>query len=144
MSEKTVPIKNEQTFNQRLNTDTYIDHPIQAHGLVDSSWTENTTHQESVSGIIIKYTGGTIFYNTKFQETIAISHTEAEFTAAYNAGESISYVRSILDQIRVSQDEATTFSINSVLLMGNVQQTTHCTRHMDMRQFAIQDWVGKD
>ena len=74
-----------------------------------------------------------------------MGHTEAEFTAAYNAGKSISYyILSILDQIGILQDEATTFYSNSVLLMGNAQQTTHCTRHMDIRQFAIQDWLGKD
>ena len=70
-------------------------HPDQIdtiHGTVDSDWGGDTNHRRSVTGIVIKYAGGTIFYKTKFQETIALSSTEAEFTAACDAGKSILYI----------------------------------------------------
>ena len=64
----------------------------------------------------------------KFQDTIALSSTESEFTVACKA---ILYVRSILDEIGIPQNEATTLFIdnNGTLLMGNTQQPTRRTCH---------------
>ena len=77
-------------------------------------------------GIIIKYCGGTISYKTKFQDTIALSSPEAEFTAARDAGKAILLVHSILEEIGDPQNEKTAFFIenNGILLMGNAQQPT--------------------
>ena len=85
-------------------------------------------------------------YKTKFQETVALSSTEAEFTAACDAGRAILYIRSILDEINIPQDDATVIYIdnNGALLMANAQQPTRRTRHMDMKKFVIQDWVERD
>jgi hypothetical protein len=65
-------------------------------------------------------------YKTKYQDTISLSTTEVEFTAACNAGKSILYVRSILDEIQLPQDQATVLLIdnNGALMMGNVVTTT--------------------
>lgn len=116
------------------------------HALVDSDWAGDTNHRKSVSGIILRLAGGTILYKTKFQDTIALSTTEAEFTAACDAGKAILYVRSILDEINLDQDQATTLYIdnNGALLMGNAQQPTRRTRHMDLRKFALLDWIKRD
>ena len=75
-----------------------------------------------------------------------MSSTEAEFTAACDAAKAILYIRSILDKINISQDEATTLYIdnNGALLMANAQQPTRRTRHMDIKHFALLDWVERD
>ena len=115
-------------------------------GAVDSDFAGDTTHRKSVSGIILRLAGGTIFYKTKYQDTIAMSSTEAEFTAAAEAGKYILYVRSILEQIGVSQQLATVLYEDNqgALLMANAQQPTKRTRHMDIKHFALQDWVMND
>ena len=112
----------------------------------DSDFAGDKSHRKSVSGIILMLAGGTIFYKTKYQDTIAMSSTEAEFTAAAEAGKYILYVRSILDQIGVSQQHATIlFEDNQgALLMANAQQPTKRTRHMDIKHFSLQDWVKRD
>ena len=50
-----------------------------------------------------------------------MSSTEAEFSAACDAAKSILYVRSILEELQVSQHHATTLFIdnNGALMMGN-------------------------
>ena len=55
-----------------------------------------------------------------------MSSIKAEFTAACDAGKSILYIRSILDEINVPQDKATTLFIdnNGALLMAYAQQPT--------------------
>ena len=56
------------------------------------------------------------------------------------------YVRSILDQLGIPQNEATTLYEDNqgALLMANQQQPTKRTRHMDIKHFVIQQWVEQD
>ena len=90
--------------------------------------------------------GGTIFYKSKFQETVATSACEAKFTAACEVAKSICYVRSILDKINISQTDATTLFIDNqgALLMADAQQPTKRTQHIDIKHFKIQEWVEQD
>ena len=62
------------------------------------------------------------------------------------AAKYILYVRSILDQIGLPQAAATVLYEDNqgALLMANAQQPTKRTRHMDIKTFAIQDWVERD
>jgi hypothetical protein len=115
-------------------------------GAVDSDYAGDTTHCRSVSGIILTLAGGTVLYKSKFQETCAMSSTEAEFTAAAEAGKYILYVRSLLKQIGIPQHHATILYEDNqgALLMANAQQPTKQTRHMDIKNFVLQDWVLLD
>ena len=73
-------------------------------GAVDSDYAGDTTHRKSVSGIVLRLAGGTIFYKTKYQDTIALSSTEAEFVAAAEAGKYILYVRTILTNRTITRN----------------------------------------
>jgi len=101
---------------------------------------------KSVSGIIMMYAGGAVGYKTKYQSTIAHSSTEAEFTAACEAGKLILFFRSILYDLHLPQQQATILYEDNqgALLMANAQQPTRRTRHMDIKTFAILEWVEQD
>jgi deoxyuridine 5'-triphosphate nucleotidohydrolase len=116
------------------------------YAAVDSDYAGDTKHRKSVTGIVIRIAGGTILYKTRFQDTVALSSTEAEFTAAAEAGKYILYVRSILNEIGIPQDEATILYEDNqgALLMANAQQPTKRTRHMDIKTFILQQWVEED
>ena len=118
----------------------------QPRATVDSDYSNDTTHRKSVTGIVIKIGGASVYYKTRFQTTVALSSTEAEFTAACDAAKVILYIRSILDDIGIAQDEATTLYEDNqgALIMANSRQPTRRTRHMDTKFFAIQDWVDND
>ena len=75
-----------------------------------------------------------------------MSSIEAEFTAACNATKAILYIRSILDEIDILKDKATTpyRDNNGALLMANTQQPTRQTCHMDIKHFALLDWVERE
>jgi hypothetical protein len=120
--------------------------PNRLHAYVDSDWGSDRSHRRSVTGIAIMMAGGVIAYKSKYQPTIALSSTEAEFTAAAEAGKTTLYLRSILYELGFSQDLATVvFEDNTgALHMANAQQPTRRTRHMDTKHFAIQDWVAHD
>jgi hypothetical protein len=120
--------------------------PHRIHAYVDSDWGSDRTHRRSVTGLVVMLAGGVIAYKSKYQATIALSSTEAEFTAASEAGKTILYLRSILHELGFSQYLPTVmFEDNTgALHMANAQQPTRRTRHMDTKYFALQDWVEHD
>ena len=82
----------------------------------------------------------------RFQDTIALSSTEAEFIAAVDAGKYILYLRSILEDIGICQDEANILYEDNQgsLLLTTAQQPTKRTRHIDIKHFVLQDWCEQD
>ena len=75
-----------------------------------------------------------------------MSSTEAEFMAASDAGKMILFIRSILWDLDVPQQAATILyeDNDGCTAMANAQKPTSRTRHMDIRYFALCDWVEKD
>ena len=105
-----------------------------------SDYANDTSRKRSVSGISIKIAGGAVFYKTKFQSTVALSSTEAEFIAACEAAKGILYIRFILNDVNIQQDEATTLYEDNqgALLMATYGHSTKQTHHMDTKHFALQ------
>lgn len=130
-----LPIPTKQKSNYDNTSMDEIDSPNTIHGAADSDLGGDITHRNSVTGLVIRLAGGTIVFKTKYQDVVALSSTKGEFTAAYDAAQSILYVQSILDQIGVSQHNATALYTdnNGVLLIGNAQQLRQRTYHMDMK-----------
>ena len=95
---------------------------------------------------MIKLAGGCVYYKSEFQPTIALSSTEAKFVAATEISKALLYVRTILHEIGMPQTDATIIHIdnNGALNMANQQQPTKGTRHMQLKYFAIQEWVEAD
>jgi hypothetical protein len=116
------------------------------HGYVDSDWGTDSSHRKSTTGIVIMYAGGAVGFKCKYQDVIAHSSTEAEFTAACDVGKLILFFRSILDDLGMEQQNATVLyeDNNGALMMANAQQPTRCTRHMDIKKFSLIDWVEQD
>ena len=94
----------------------------------------------------IQLAGGTIAYKTKFQPTVALSSTEAEFMAACDVGRMCLFVRSILWDLNIPQEAATVAykDNDGCTAMGNAQKPTPRTHHIDIKYFALCDWVEHD
>jgi hypothetical protein len=120
--------------------------PLNAHAYVDSDWATCTRTRRSMTGVTIKLAGGTIAYKTKLQPTVALSSTEAEFMAACDAGKMILFVRSIMWDLDIPQQAASILyeDNDAATAMANAQKPTTRTRHMDIRFFALADWVERD
>jgi hypothetical protein len=82
----------------------------------------------------------------KIQHTTALSSTEGEFVSLWEVGKMVLYFRSILDEIGIPQHHATTICEDNkgALYMANNQQPSTCTRHIDIKHFALIDWVEQD
>jgi hypothetical protein len=120
--------------------------PTTLFGYVDSDWAADTRHRRSVSGIAFKLAGSVVAYKTRYQPTVSTSSTEAELLAASDAAKMALYLRSILDELDIPQHHATLiFEDNDgALHMANASQPTKRARHLDIRHFALLDWVEQD
>ena len=109
-------------------------------------WGNDKAYWRSVTGMAHMLAGGIIGYKTKYQATVALSLTEAESTAAAEAGKTILYLQSILQELGYPQHTATTLFIDNcgALYMANAKQPTRQTCHMETKIFVIQDWIKEE
>ena len=116
------------------------------YGYVDSDWAGDTLHRKSVSGIAFLLAGAAIVYKTLHQKSVALSSTEAEFYALAEAGKIALYIRSILNELGINQHHATPiFEDNQgCLFMAEARKPTKKTRHIEIRHYAILDWIEHD
>ena len=107
----------------------------------DSDWAGDIVHRRSVTGIAVMYAGGVVHFKTRYQDTIALSSTEAEFVALCDAGKVVLYTRSVLDELGVPQINATVLYENNkgALLMAQQRQPTKRMRHMDVKYFLVSE-----
>jgi hypothetical protein len=141
------PMPPVNSNNKDLLLDDCPDHDASiavAYG--DSDWTTCVKTRRSFSGICVQLAGGTIAYKTKFQPTVALSSTEAEFMAACDVSRMSLFIRSILWDLDIPQEAATiAYKDNDgCTAMGNAQKPTARTRHIDIKYFALCDWVERD
>ena len=115
-------------------------------GIKDSDWAGNSRHRKSVTRIVIMFAGAAVLCKYRFQDTIVLSSTEAEFIAAVEAGKYILYLWSILNDIGLLQHGATVLYEDNKgsLLMASSQQPTKRTRHIDIKKIVLQDWCETD
>jgi hypothetical protein len=116
---------------------------LRAVAYSDSDWVTCVKTQQSFSRICIQLAGGTIAYKTKFQPTVALSSTKAEFMAACDIGRMSLFIRSILWDLDILQEAATIAykDSNGCTAVGNAQKPTARTSHIDIKFFALCDWI---
>ena len=75
-----------------------------------------------------------------------MSSTEAEFVAAADAGKIALYLRSMLAELGIPQINATILYKDNMgaYLMVSAGQPTPRTRHIEIKDFALQSWVERD
>jgi hypothetical protein len=120
--------------------------PLATLGYMDSGWANCLLTRRSFAGFLMRLAGGPICWKAKLQPTVAHSSTESEFMVASDTGRASLYVRSILWDLGVPQDAATVLyeDNDGATAMANAGKPTPRTRHIDVKYFAIQEWVERD
>ena len=120
--------------------------PRELLGFMDADWAQDQASRKSITGITMMFGGATVYYKTRYQATVAQSSTESEFMSACDAGKISLYLRSILDELHINQENATLLYEDNkgALLMANAQMPTRRTRHMEIKYFSLQDWIEED
>ena len=138
-----IPITPQHNWNVNLDSSIHIS-PL--YGFSDSDWAGDRSHCRSVSGIAFILSGAVVLYKTRFQSTIAMSSTEAEFIASADAGKMALYLRSLLSDLGIDQNHATLLYGDNMgaYLIESAGQPTIRTHHMEIKEFAILSWVERD
>ena len=112
-------------------------------GFVDAACANDLRKRRSTTGYAFAFSGGAIAHRSKTQSLTALSSTEAEFIAAVTAAKTARYIRSILRELGFRQTEPTPIYEDNKPTIDIIasQKPTERTRHIDIRFFAIQDWV---
>ena len=142
----TLVCKNDSNYNDTTIIQCQKNYAQILAAVVDSDHAGDVKHRKLVSGIVIKLAGGAVLYRTIYQQAIAHSSTKAEFVAACDVGKYILYLRSLLEEIGLRQEDATVLCEDNhgALLMTKAQKPIKRTRHMDLKYFGLQEWVQRD
>ena len=119
------------------------EHPHYLCGYMDSSWADCPLTRRSTGGHCIRLAGGPIAWKGRLWPTVAHSSTEAEYYEANDAGRQCLYCRSIMWDLGIPQEAATILyeDNDGATAMANAGKPTSRTRHIDIKFYAIQEWV---
>ena len=94
----------------------------------------------------MRLAGGPISWKGQLLPTVALSSTEAEYMMACNTGRMTLYCRSILFDLGVPQEAATILyeDNDGATAMANAGKPTSRSRHIDIKFYALQEWVERD
>jgi hypothetical protein len=70
----------------------------------DANWGGNLPDRKSVTGLVVLFCGGPIYWSSKFQRNVALSTTEAELTAISEAARQVLYMRRLLPVLHIPTD----------------------------------------
>jgi len=92
------------------------------------------------------FAGAVVAYKTINQNYIAISSTESELYALAETGKMMLYIRSILDDLDVKQSPTSIIYEDNqgCIHITEARKPTKRTRHIDIRNFVILDWIERD
>jgi hypothetical protein len=134
-----IPISNEESLYEYFA----IHDPLRLKGTTDSTWGNDRKHRRSTGGVAFLLSGAAVYYRTKVQATVAQSSTEAELYTMVDGGKGGLYLRSLLEELGVEQIGPTEILCDNqgALKITNAQQPSKRTRHVEIKEFAVQQWV---
>jgi hypothetical protein len=94
----------------------------------------------------MRLAGGPVGWKGRLWPTVAHSSTEAEYYETDDAGRMSLYIRSIMWDLGIPQEAATILyeDNDGATAMANAGKPTLRTRHVDIKFYAIQEWVERD
>ncbi|KAK9675902.1 hypothetical protein RND81_11G040000 [Saponaria officinalis] len=113
-------------------------------GFMDSDWAGSLDDRKSTSGNIFSLGSGAVTWSSKKQETVALSSSEAEYTAATSAVRQVLWLRKLLTDLGCVQTEATEiYCDNRAANAMSKNPAFHArTKHIDVQHHFIRQLVS--
>ncbi|KAL7523114.1 hypothetical protein ACHAWF_000378, partial [Thalassiosira exigua] len=119
---------------------------LELHAYMDSGWAACPRTRRSFGGRVLFVAGGPSHYRACLQPTVSDSSTMAELIETSSTGKGILFVRSVMYDLGIPQGAATlAYKDNdATTAVANSEKPTSRRRHVDIRYFALCEWVERD
>lgn len=110
---------------------------------VDAAHANCLRTRRSIGAFVFCLAGAAVAYRAKWIPTVCCSSTEAEFLIAVTAAKVAKYLRAVLNELGLHQEDATDIYEDNAaaIMMANARRPTERSRHIDIQNFALQEWV---
>jgi hypothetical protein len=121
--------------------------PFLVSGICDVSIAPNILMRRSFGASLIMLANVyLIMWTGKLQPVVASSTGEGEFIQLVLTAKKVKYVRTVMEEFGFPQKAPSPIfgdNLSSIMMANNVRPTDR-TRHMDIRWFALQEWIHVD
>ncbi|UYV61924.1 hypothetical protein LAZ67_1007079 [Cordylochernes scorpioides] len=111
------------------------------YGCVDADWGGNLADRKSQTGLVFFLARGPIAWESKKQQTVALSSTESEYIALCEAGKEAVYLRTLLDEMGFGEllNEPTVLKTDNQGAQQLARNPVHHarTKHIDIKWHYI-------
>jgi hypothetical protein len=131
------------TRNLKLTFRANEEHEVLIAGYTDADYASNPDDRKSISGYTYLLGGGAFAWSSKKQTTVALSSTEAEYTALAHATRQAIWNRNILTELGYFQDEPTVlFEDNqSTIAIARDPQYHARSKHFDVQNHFVREKI---
>lgn len=119
-----------------------ITHPLV--GYVDADFAGNLDTRKSLSGYVFTLFGTAVSWKANLQSVVALSTTKAEFIAVTEAIKEATWMRGIISELGISQEQITVYCDNQSAIHLSKHQVYHeRSKHIDVKLHFIRDTISK-
>ena len=100
----------------------------------------------STGGYLVKVGTGAVCWSSKLQGIVALSSTEAEYSAAVEAGKEIYWMRNLMSEMGIKQTGPSTLHIDNQSAIQVTKNPEHHSRmkQLDLKFFWLRDAVERN
>lgn len=116
----------------------------QIDGFTDADWAGDVDDRKSTTGYVFKFQNGPISWNSKKQQTTALSTTEAEYMALSTSAQEAMWLKSLLTELdEIHSIEIKCDNKSAICLSHN--NTFHArSKHIDIRHHFVRELIEED
>ena len=110
---------------------------------MSSHWAGDLETRKSTTGFLFIYSGAAISWNSKRQQTVALSSTEAEYMAGTSTTQEATYLRKVLKDLQETQMEPTTINMDNqgAITMAKDFMANRRTKHIEVKYHFIREKI---
>lgn len=117
--------------------------PSEIVGFCDADWASDSDERRSITGYVFTRHGGALTWNTRKQQKIALSTTEAEYMAMSASVQEAMYLRNLQFELNLNEVKPTKIFCDnrSALNLSQASNYSPRTKHIDIRHHYIREKV---
>ncbi|XP_075170491.1 uncharacterized protein LOC142242861, partial [Haematobia irritans] len=107
----------------------------------DADWGGDCTDRKSYTGYVCIMAGAVVSYESKKQDTVALSSTEAEYMSMSSACKEVTYLKKLFNEMKIQCPKAITMNVDNMSAINLVKNPVYHNRskHIDIKYHHIRD-----